>query len=113
MSVELEEYAPPPKPPSTNGRATRGLLTAAVIIGMFVAAYVGVKWLGAAVRDVISPTQDSVVAGEPVTFVVAPGESAAQIARELAAFGVVASASEFDRVVRAAGASDRLQAGTY
>jgi UPF0755 protein len=113
MSIELEDYTPPPSGPTPAGKATRGLLTAGVIIGMFVVAYVGVKWLGAAVRDVISPTESTVTAGQPVTFVVAPGEPASQIARELAALGVVASASEFDRTVREARASDRLQAGTY
>ena len=113
MSVELEDYTPPPSGPTPGGKAARGLLTAGVIVGMFVVAYVGVRWLGAAVRDVITPVDSTVVAGQPVSFVVAPGEPASQIARDLAAAGVVASASEFDRTVREARASDRLQSGTY
>jgi UPF0755 protein len=114
MSVELEPYERPPRGPTAAGRAARGLATAAMIVAFFAVAYIGVKWLAGAVSDVIAgPESTTLPPGMAVTFVVAPGEPASQIARGLAAAGVVASASEFDRIVRENRASDRLQAGTY
>jgi UPF0755 protein len=83
-------------------------------LGLLLGAYVGVKWLAAEVSDLIAqPPETTVVAGIPVGFDVAPGAPASQIARDLAAAGVVSSASAFDRVVRDQRASDRLQAGSY
>jgi UPF0755 protein len=114
MSVELEPYEGPPKGPTPLGRTARGLATAAMIVAFFAVAYLGVKWLAGALSDVIAgPESTTLAPGIPVVFVIAPGEPASQIARELAAAGVVASASEFDRIVRENRASDRLQAGTY
>jgi UPF0755 protein len=114
MSVELEQYREPPKDPTPANRMARALAWAGVIVAFFLIAFVGVKWLAGAVSEIIaSPEATTVAPGIPVTFVVAPGASASQIARDLAAAGIVASAADFDRAVRQARVSDRLQAGTY
>lgn len=114
MSIELEPYDPPPREPTTSRRAMRGLATAGVIVAMFLVAFVGVRWLAGAVSDVIAgPESTTLPPGITVTFVVESGEPASQIARNLAAAGLVSSASDFDRLVRENRASDRLQAGTY
>lgn len=91
------------------------MLTALAITAISLgAAYAGVKWLAAEVSDLIAgPAVSTVAPGIPVEFEVEPGTSASQIARDLAAAGVVESASEFDRVVRERRAADRLQAGVY
>lgn len=116
MSLDLERYdddggyGDGPKPPN---RVLRTAGVAAFIGALFVLAYVGVQWLASSVSDVIASDEPAVEPGLPVTLVISPGESASQIARDLADAGVVASAPEFDRVVREARASSRLQAGTY
>lgn len=116
MSLELERYEDDggagdgPRGPN---RTVRTLGVAAFIAALFVLAYAGVQWLADSVSEVISTDDTVVEAGLPVTLEIAPGESASQIARELAEAGVVASSAEFDRVVREARASSRLQAGTY
>jgi len=116
MSLELEQYddgGDDGGVPSGPSRLMRTLGIAGFIAALFVLAYGGVQWLADSVSDVIA-TDDSVVeAGIPVTLEIAPGESASQIARELDVAGVVVSAAEFERVVREARASSRLQAGTY
>jgi UPF0755 protein len=85
-----------------------------VVAVLFVVAYLGVKWLADAVNDVIaSPASSTVAPGQEVDFEILAGTPASQIARDLAAVGIVASASDFDKAVRDAKASDRLQAGTY
>ncbi|HLE39754.1 MAG TPA: endolytic transglycosylase MltG [Acidimicrobiia bacterium] len=114
MSLELERYRKDRHPRPGRSRAIRILFGLGVTAGLLLGAYLGVKWLAAEVSDVIAgPEGTTVVAGTPVTFEVAPGAPASQIARDLAAAGVVPSASAFDRVVREERASDRLQAGTY
>lgn len=118
MSLELEQYresegggdSAGPRGPS---RLVRTLGVLGFIVALIVLAYVGVQWLADAVSDVIATDDTFVEAGIPVTLEIAPGESAAQIARELDEVGVVGSAAEFERVVREARASSRLQAGTY
>lgn len=118
MSLDLERWddhdggAGGSDGPGPN-RAVRTAGVALFIVALFVMSYAGVKWLASSVRDVITTETTVVVAGLPVTLEVAPGESASQIARLLAEAGVVASATDFDRVVREARASNRLQAGTY
>lgn len=90
------------------------LIGTGVTVGLLLTAYLGVRWLAAEVSDVIAgPAESTVPAGQPVTFEVTPGAPASQIARDLADAGVVSSAAAFDRAVRDAAASDRLQAGTY
>ena len=85
-----------------------------ITVALLLGAYLGVKWLASEVSDVIAgPEETTIVAGIPVTFEVAPGAPASQIARDLADAGIVVSASAFDRVVREERASDQLQAGTY
>jgi UPF0755 protein len=114
MSIETEQAPRPPGGPSPDDPRRRALMTTGVVVAMFVVALVAVRWLASTVGDVItSPGATTLPAGMPVTFVILPGESAAQIARDLASAGVVASASDFDLLVRRTGASDRLQAGTY
>ena len=115
MSVEIEQYkSQKPEGPSGPSRLMRALGMVALVVGMFVVAYAVTKWLAATVNDVIaSGDGTTVVAGDSVTIEIAPGESASQIARELADLGVVQSAASFDRVVRERRAADRLQAGTY
>lgn len=114
MSLELERYRRDRRLRPGRSRAVRFLLGLGITAGLLLGAYLGVKWLAAGVSDVIAgPEESTVVAGIPLTFEVAPGAPASQIARDLAAAGVVASAAAFDRVVREERASDRLQAGTY
>jgi len=115
MSIELEPYEPG-SPPGRRGPNTvlRGFGVLGFVALLFAVAFLGVRWLASAVNDVIAdPDQTTVAAGLPVTIEVAAGAPASQIARQLAEAGVVASASDFDRVVRDARASDRLQAGSY
>jgi UPF0755 protein len=115
MSIELEPYEPD-RPSGRRGpnTALRGLGVLGFVVLLFAIAFLGVKWLASAVSDVIArPVQTTVVPGLPVTIEIAPGAPASQIARQLAEAGVVASASDFDKVVRDQRASDRLQAGRY
>lgn len=114
MSLDLERYQPSgPRHPMRN-RAFRILAGLGLTAALFGAAYLGVKWLAAEVNDIIAgPEETTLPAGIPVEFEVVAGAPASQIARDLAAAGVVTSASEFDRVVREERASDRLQAGAY
>jgi UPF0755 protein len=115
MSIELEPY----EPGSDTGRRgpntlLRGLGVLGFVILLFAVAFLGVKWLAAAVNDVIAePDATTVPPGLAVAIEIAAGAPASQIARQLADAGVVASATDFDRAVRAANASDRLQAGRY
>ena len=115
MSIDLERHRPERKVRSPRPEGSMsGWATAAVVIAMFLIAYVAVRWLAGAVSEVIAtPEATTLPPGQAVTFVVLPGEPASQIARGLAQQGVVASAADFDRVVREARASDRLQAGSY
>ena len=115
MSIEVERYRPePPDEPSGPNRGWRGFAVLGLVVVLFGLAYVGVRWLASAVNDVIAqPSTGTVAAGVPVDFEVLAGTPASQIARDLADAGVVVSASDFDKVVRDANASDRLQAGTY
>jgi UPF0755 protein len=117
MSLELERYdddgGDDGGVPGGPSRLVQTLGIAAFIAALFVGAYVGVQWLADSVSDVITSDATTVEAGIEVTIEIAPGESASQIARDLAAVGVVASGSEFERAVIEARASSRLQAGTY
>ncbi len=116
MSLELEQYdggGDDGGVPSGPSRLVRTLGIAAFIVALFVLAYGGVQWLADSVSEVIASDDTVIEAGIPVTIEIAPGESASQIARELDEAGVVASGAEFERAVREARASSRLQAGTY
>ena len=120
MSLELEQYHDGGDDgghdggvPSGPSRLVRTLGIAAFIGALFVLAYGGVQWLADSVSDVIASDDTVFEAGIPVTLEIAPGESASQIARALDEAGVVVSGGEFERVVREARASGRLQAGTY
>lgn len=115
MSIELEQYKSQRSDgPSGPNRMMRILGIVALVAGLFGVAYVGTKWLASIVNDVIAGENGSAIApGDAVTIQIAPGESASQIARELADEGVVQSAAAFDRAVRERRAADRLQAGTY
>ena len=116
MSLELEQYdegGGDGGVPSGPNRLFRTLGVAVFITALFVLAYVGVQWLADSVSGVIASDETVVQAGIPVTLEVTPGEPASQIARQLDEAGVVASGAEFERVVREARASSRLQAGTY
>jgi UPF0755 protein len=116
MSLELEQYhddGGDGDVPSGPSRLVRTLGIAVFIGALFVLAYMSVQWLADSVSGVIASDDTFVEAGIPVTLVISPGESASQIARELADVGVVGSGGEFESVVREARASSRLQAGTY
>ncbi len=116
MSLELEQYddgGDDGGVPSGPSRLVRTLGIAAFIVALFVLAYVGVQWLADSVSGVIASDETVVEAGLDVTLEIAPGEPASQIARQLDEAGIVASGAEFERVVREAGASSRLQAGKY
>ncbi|OFW66877.1 MAG: hypothetical protein A2Z12_00875 [Actinobacteria bacterium RBG_16_68_21] len=115
MSIEVERYRPErPDEPSGPNRGMRWFAVLGLVIVFFGMAYLGVKWLASAVNDVIaSPDSSTVAPGTPVDFEVLAGTPASQIARDLVSAGVVASAAGFDKEVRDANASDRLQAGTY
>jgi UPF0755 protein len=117
MSLDLERYddggsgfGEGPKSPN---RTLRTLGVAAFIGALFLLSYLGVQWLADTVSGAISSDDSVIEAGIPVALEITPGASASQIARDLAESGVVVSAAEFDRVVREARASSRLQAGTY
>jgi UPF0755 protein len=115
MSIEVERYRPehPGGPPGPK-RGMHGLVVFGLVIVLFIVAYLGVKWLAGAVNDVISrPDSTTIAPGVAVQFEILEGTPASQIARDLADAGVVVSASDFDKAVRDARASDRLQAGTY
>lgn len=113
MSLELERA--PGRPPSPRrDRIIRILIGTAVTVGLLLTAYLGVRWLAVEVSDIITgPPESTVPPGQPVAFEITAGAPASQIARDLADAGVVSSAAAFDRAVRDAAASDRLQAGTY
>jgi UPF0755 protein len=115
VSIELEEFDRAPEPPARRRSVSgRGLATVGVMVGLVLVAYLSVRWLAGAVGElVVGPESTTVAPGIPVTFVVAPGVPASAIGRDLAAAGVIASAADFDREVREARASDRLQAGVY
>ena len=117
MSLELEQYREADdgggSGPRDPNRLLRTLGVAGFIVALFVLAYVGVQWLADAVTDVVAVDDSVVEPGRAVTLEIAPGETAAQIARDLHDAGVVASAAEFERVVLEARASSRLQAGVY
>lgn len=115
MSIEVERYRPErPEGPSGPNRGMRGIAVFGLVVVLFGVAYLGVKWLASAVNDVIAAPGGSTVApGVAVDFEILAGTPASQIARDLADAGIVASASDFDRAVREANASDRLQAGIY
>ncbi len=114
MSLELERARDRRPPSPLRRRVTRILLGVGVTVVLLGGAYFGVKWLAAEVSDIIAgPPDSTVVAGLPVSFEVTPGAPASQIAQDLAEAGVVSSAAAFDRAVRDARASDRLQAGEY
>jgi len=115
MSIELEPYEPG-MPPERRGPNTmlRGLGVLGFVVVLFAVAFLGVRWLASAVNDVIArPDATTIAPGLAVTIEIAPGAPASQIARQLAEAGVVVSATDFDRAVRDARASDRLQAGRY
>ncbi len=106
--------APSPSPFERFGRI--GALIALVVLAA-VGVVGGASFLGRRVGQTIStsgggPGSD-VAPGIDVEVVIPPGSSAKEIAAILAAQGVIRSASEFETVVRAAGASAALQAGTY
>ncbi|HSM02410.1 MAG TPA: endolytic transglycosylase MltG [Acidimicrobiia bacterium] len=115
MSIELEPYEPGSDTERSGPNTLlRGLGVLGFVVLLFAVAFLGVKWLASAVNDVIAqPDATTVVPGLEVTIEISAGAPASQIARQLAEAGVVASASEFDRAVRDARASDRLQAGRY
>ena len=107
-----DEY-PEPKPNRRWLAMGKWMLVAGLVIGSLVIGVVGMKVLAGYVGDLIGTDQTTVVAGVSVEVEVLPGSSARQIGDQLVEAGVVSSAGEFDRYVRDAGVSNRLQAGTY
>jgi len=91
-------------------QVSRWLIVAALVAGFFVIGVAGMRALAGYVGSLIG---SSVAAGEPVEVEIRPGFSARQIGDVLVEAGVIRSAGEFDRHVRDAGVSNRLQAGVY
>jgi len=89
------------------------LMVGGLVVGSLVIGVIGMKVLAGYVGDIIGTDQTTVVAGVAVEVEVLPGSSARQIGDLLVEAGVVTSAGEFDRYVRDAGVSNRLQAGSY
>lgn len=107
----------PVPPPSAFERFGRIGAVVALVVLAGVAVVGGASFLGRRVGQTINSgsegTGGDVAPGIDVEVVIPAGASAKEIAAILAAQGVIASASEFETVVRAAGASSALQAGTY
>ncbi|MCJ7725770.1 MAG: endolytic transglycosylase MltG, partial [Acidimicrobiia bacterium] len=93
--------------------AVKWLAVMALVVGSMVIGVIGMKVLAGYVGDLIGSEPTDVVPGVAVEVEVLPGSSARQIGDLLVEAGVVTSAGEFDRYVRDAGVSNRLQAGTY
>ncbi|MDX1691998.1 MAG: endolytic transglycosylase MltG, partial [Acidimicrobiia bacterium] len=96
------------------GTVARVVGTIALIVVLFGGAYWGVRRLAGAVGEAISPSDETrVAAGLEVEVDIPIGSSAGDIAAILFDAGVVESAADFERAVRAQRATDRLQAGTF
>ena len=89
------------------------VIVAGLVVGSLVLGVVGMRVLAGHVGDLIGTDQTTIAGGIAVQVEVLPGSSARQIGDLLAEAGVVESAGEFDRHVRDAGVSNRLQAGVY
>jgi len=107
-----DEY-PEPAPKRRWVPIVKWIIVAGLVVGSMVMGVVGMKVLAGYVGDVIGTEETTVVPGVTVEIEVLPGSSARQIGDLLVAAGVVTSPGEFDRYVRDAGVSNRLQAGTY
>ncbi|MGA7270499.1 MAG: endolytic transglycosylase MltG [Acidimicrobiia bacterium] len=107
----------PVTPPSPFERFGRLGAIIALIVLAGVAVVGGASFLGRRVGQTINSgtggAGGAVTPGIDVEVVVPSGASAKEIAAILAAQGVIESASQFETVVRAAGASADLRAGTY
>lgn len=107
----------PVPPPSAFERFGRVGAIIALVVLAGVAVVGGASFLGRRVGETINSGSQGaggdVEPGIDVEVVVPSGASAKEIAAILAAQGVIDSASQFETVVRAAGASSGLQAGTY
>lgn len=106
-----------PAPPPTFSRLGRiGAILAIVVLGG-VAVVGGASFLGRQVGGALGGSDSvdgvDVEPGLEVEIVIPSGASAQDIAAILATQGVVASASQFETTVRAAGAAGDLRAGTY
>lgn len=107
-----DEY-PEPTPRRRWMVVVKWLLVLALVVGSMVLGVIGMKVLAGYVGDLIGSEPSDVVPGVAVEIEVLPGSSARQIGDLLVEAGVVTSAGEFDRYVRDAGVSNRLQAGAY
>jgi len=107
-----DEY-PEPEPRRRWLAVVKWALVLGLVVGSMVIGVVGMKVLAGYVGDLIGSEEVTVEAGIAVEVEVLPGSSARQIGDLLVEAGVVTSAGEFDRYVRDAGVSNRLQAGTY
>jgi len=110
--TRYDEY--PEKPPRIRlWTVGKWVMVAGLVVGSMVLGVVGMRMLAAYVGDLIGTDQTTIVGGVPVEVEVLSGSSARQIGDLLVEAGVVDSAGEFDRHVRDAGVSNRLQAGIY
>ena len=110
MSLE-----PVPPPPTFSRLGRIGAIVAMVVVAG-VAIVGGASYLGRQVGGALGNTADGRVDVEPgleVEVVIPQGSSAQDIAAILAGKGVVASAPEFEALVRSEGAAAELKAGTY
>jgi len=111
----VSHYDEYPETPPRLRLSTIGkwVIVAGLVVGSMVLGVVGMRVLAEYIGDLIGTDQTTVVGGVPVEVEVLPGSSARQIGDLLVEAGVVESAGEFDRYVRDAGVSNRLQAGVY
>jgi UPF0755 protein len=119
MSIEQEQYRYYEDPGRGGGwlsTVLKVLGALALVVILFGGAYLGVRWLAGAVNRALGgsdETTTTVVAGLAVEVEVPAGSSAGAIGAILADAGVINSATDFEREVRAQRVGDRLQAGTY
>lgn len=110
-------FDPVPERPGW-ARATRVIVTIAIVALSAVVVVGGASYLGRQVgnaigSDDVSDAPVDVEPGQQVTVDIPPGSTGQDIGALLAAQGIVRSALEFEVAVRAVDAAQSLKAGTY
>ena len=111
--IDQDQTRPPEPPPVRPWRIVRPLLVAAVVVAAGFGVVTSATWLGSRVGSGLAQNDEVANPGVEVTIEIPPGSSAESIAELLVDQGVVASVSDFETAVRAAGAENQLRAGTF